>query len=100
MHGLKDVRTARLILDGWLLYYNFMRKHETLGKTPAEASGIKFPYKNWQEVVSDKKSVTPSQTSVTSRVIIPEFEPASIPIRKTVKYHRVKKTQYKSNIEK
>lgn len=30
MRGLKEVRTARLILDGWLLHYNFIRKHETL----------------------------------------------------------------------
>ncbi len=52
MRGLKSVKTARLLLDGWLVHYNFFRPHEALkGKTPAEKAGIEFPYKNWLDVV-------------------------------------------------
>ena len=52
MRGMKTLPSARVLLDGWLVYYNFFRPHEGLGgKTPAEASGIKFPYKNWLDVV-------------------------------------------------
>lgn len=88
MRGLKDVRTTRLILDGWLVHYNFIRNHESLGKTPAEASGIKFPHKNWQDIVADKHIVTPSQVNATSMTFIPEFKPSvsesiSVPVRKT-----------------
>jgi len=52
LRGLKKRETAKLILDGWLVHYNFFRPHESLGnKTPAEKAGVKFPYKNWLDVV-------------------------------------------------
>jgi transposase InsO family protein len=70
MRGLKDAKSARLILDGWLLHYNFLRKHETLGKTPAEAAGVRYPYHNWQDIVAGQKVITPRQTSATSTIPI------------------------------
>ena len=55
MRGLHTVESARLFLDGWLVHYNFFRPHESLGdKTPAEAAKMKFPYKNWLDVVKSQ----------------------------------------------
>ena len=52
MRGLKKRETATLIMNGWLVHYNFFRPHEGIGNiTPAEKAGIKFPYKNWLDVV-------------------------------------------------
>jgi transposase-like protein len=52
MRGLKSRESADLILDGWLVHYNFFRPHETLGdSTPAQKAGLKFEYKNWLDVV-------------------------------------------------
>ena len=52
MKGLKTRKSARLILDGWLVFYNYLRPHEGLGgKTPAEKAQVKFPYKNWLDIV-------------------------------------------------
>lgn len=52
MKGLKTRKSARLILDGWLVFYNYLRPHEGLGgKTPAEVAGIKFPFENWLDIV-------------------------------------------------
>ncbi len=52
MRGLKTRKSAQLITDGWLVHYNFFRPHGALGdKTPAEKAGIKFPFRNWLEVV-------------------------------------------------
>lgn len=52
MRGLKKRATAKLITDGWLVHYNFFRPHEALGdKTPAQKAGIRFPFKNWLDVV-------------------------------------------------
>ncbi len=57
MRGLKKLKTAKLLLNGWLVHYNFLRPHEALGdKTPAEKAGIKFPFKDWMGVVRGKES--------------------------------------------
>jgi len=56
MRGLKTRKTSKLITDGWLVHYNFFRPHEALGdKTPAQKAGIRFPFKNWLEVVRGGK---------------------------------------------
>lgn len=56
VRGLKRRDTARLIMDGWLVHYNFFRPHEALGdKTPAQKAGIKFPFRNWLDVVGGTK---------------------------------------------
>jgi len=57
MRGLKEIETAKLFTDGWLVHYNFFRPHETLGKTPAEAAGITFAFKNWLGVVNQPRIV-------------------------------------------
>lgn len=52
MRGFKNTKSARLILNGWLVHYNFFKPHEGLkGKTPAEKAGIKFPHKSWTDIV-------------------------------------------------
>ena len=52
MRGMKKRETAKLITDGWLVHYNFFRPHEALGnKTPAQKAGIRFPFRNWVDVV-------------------------------------------------
>jgi transposase-like protein len=52
MRGLHNKQTATLIMDGWLIHYNFFRPHESLNnKTPAEVAKADFPYKNWRDVI-------------------------------------------------
>jgi hypothetical protein len=51
MRGLKNFETAIDFTDGWLVYYNYLRPHESLeDKTPAEVAGIAYPYKNWSDI--------------------------------------------------
>ena len=55
MRGLQNIRTGRLILDGFFVHYNFFRFHESLNdKTPSEVAGIKFPFKDWLDVVKSQ----------------------------------------------
>ena len=42
MRGLKGEQTTRTLLKGWVAHYNYVRKHQSLGKTPAQASGIEL----------------------------------------------------------
>ena len=51
-----------------------MRPHEALkNRTTAEIAEIKFPYRNWQDIVAKKQLITPRQTSATSAIRISEF---------------------------
>jgi hypothetical protein len=57
MRGLKNIESAHDFIDGFLAFYNYIRPHTSLDdKTPAEAAGIKYPYKNWIDVVRHKPS--------------------------------------------
>ena len=74
MRGLKDIETAKLFTQGWLLYYNYLRPHESLrGRTPSQVAGVKYPYRNWQDIVAGKRIDTVSQANATSMTQIPEL---------------------------
>ncbi len=72
MRGLKDMQTARLFTDGWLVYYNYLRPHEALNdRTPAQAAGVRYPYRNWHDIVASGQVSTVSQSSVVSAPRVP-----------------------------
>jgi putative transposase len=51
MRGLHTIKSARQYMAGWLVHYNFFRPHMALKeRTPAQAAGIKFPFRNWKEI--------------------------------------------------
>ncbi len=59
MRGLKRKRTP--ILQGYQLYHNFIREHDALGKTPAEACGIKVEGNNkWLTLIQNASQQTKS----------------------------------------
>ena len=90
MRGLKDIESARLITEGWLLHYNYIRPHEALkGKTPAEAAGAKYPYRSWQEVVAKREVITPAKVSTTSTIMIPELAPRPVRIMAGKRFGRL-----------
>jgi len=62
IRGFKNMDTAKLLTDAWLVHYNFFKEHEALGNTPpAQKMGIPIPFKNWAEVVSGTRTLTPRQ---------------------------------------
>ena len=46
MRGMQTRETAQKTIEAMRIHYNFCREHSTLGKTPAEASGIKIEGEN------------------------------------------------------
>lgn len=51
MRDLKNIETAHDFIAGFLAYYNYLRPHESLNKTPAQEAGIIYPYRNWDDVI-------------------------------------------------
>jgi transposase-like protein len=53
MRGFKSVRTGQTILDGWKIYYNFIRPNMNLyGKTPAEVAGlVRLKENKWLDLI-------------------------------------------------
>ena len=58
MRGMQNHETARLVTQGWLFHYNFMRPHEGLGgrRTPAQAAGLRTQFTTWTDVVMLERS--------------------------------------------
>lgn len=50
--GLKGENTVRTLLEGWVVHYNYVRKHQTLKMTPAQASGLDIE-NDWHSLVKD-----------------------------------------------
>jgi transposase-like protein len=74
MKGLKTLETAIQFVAAFLVHYNYFRGNEALnGKTPAQEAGVKFPYKDWAEVIRQPVSKQVEiQTHLTSKVHIPK----------------------------
>jgi hypothetical protein len=67
IRGFKNMRTAELLTDAWLVHYNFFKEHETLGNIPpAQKMGIPTPLKNWAEVVNQAKVAIPTKPQFVS----------------------------------
>lgn len=50
--GLKDEETVRTLLKDWVVHYNYVRKHQTLKMTPAQASGLNVE-PDWNVLVKE-----------------------------------------------
>ncbi|MCJ7630815.1 IS6 family transposase [Candidatus Bathyarchaeota archaeon] len=50
--GLKGEETVRTLLEGWVVHYNYVRKHQTIKMTPAQASGI-IVKNDWNVLVKE-----------------------------------------------
>ena len=60
-----DVETLIQFTDGWLVYYNYFKPHESLeGKTPAEAAHVKYDIHNWADLA--RLPVAKNQSPKTS----------------------------------
>lgn len=84
MRGLKSPETARLLLNGFLINYNYFRPHETLSTakptTPAQKAGINLPYDSWGSLIRHSQE---AKTRIFTKPVIPELKP--IPLTKTQK---------------
>jgi transposase-like protein len=54
MRGLKNDERAKTLLDGYVINYNFCRKHQSTNMTPAEAAGINV--KGWKQLIESAQA--------------------------------------------
>jgi len=59
VRGFKNMDTARLFTQAWLVHYNFFKEHSTLGDVPPAVKMGATPIKDWSEVISHTKVAIP-----------------------------------------
>ncbi len=52
MRGLKGFESTNAILEGYTVHYNFVREHQSIGKTPAQAARTNAP-DNWKGLIEE-----------------------------------------------
>jgi putative transposase len=57
VRGFKNMDTARLLTQAWLVHYNFFKEHTSLGNVPPAVRIGTTPIKDWAEVVSETKAL-------------------------------------------
>ena len=76
VRGFKNMDTARLLTQAWLVHYNFFKEHETLGNIPPAVKMGATPIKDWAEVVSQTKTISPIKPrAVLATMIKPTLKP-------------------------
>ncbi|MFC1870406.1 IS6 family transposase [Chloroflexota bacterium] len=56
VRGFANMDTARLLTDGWLVFYNFMKEHTTLNDIPPAQKMGEVPFKNWVDIVETART--------------------------------------------
>ncbi len=73
MRGMKKYDTAKLIMEGFRLHYNYFRPHESLAtkqsnyRTPSEAAHIELPYDTWLGMI---RSQQPEQRFIETPIVV------------------------------
>lgn len=70
MRGLKNDARATSLLNGYIINYNFCRKHQSINMTPAEAAGLRI--KGWKQLIETAqihKTVGNSQENKNNEIM-------------------------------
>jgi transposase-like protein len=59
LHNLKSFESVSTTLKRFAIHYNYFKSYHSLGgKTPAQSSGIIYPYKSWADIIRQPLSGT------------------------------------------
>jgi putative transposase len=79
MRGLKQYDTAKLIMEGFRIHYNYFRPHEYLSTskdnyvTPAEKANVQIPYDTWLGLITSNQPETTASPFFARQVEIPDI---------------------------
>jgi putative transposase len=66
MRGLKNMKRSKTLLNGYVINYNYCRKHQSIKKTPAQAAGIEV--KGWKQLI-ERATMSRTQQEIEARQI-------------------------------
>ncbi|MFC2032315.1 transposase [Chloroflexota bacterium] len=73
MRGLRTPETAKRFLDGWMMYYDYMKPHEALdSRTPSEAAKCGSSFRDWIDVTRIVKPEVRVLVTTAKVEVIPE----------------------------
>jgi hypothetical protein len=75
VRGFKNMDTARLLTQAWLVHYNFFKEHTTLGNIPPAVKMGATPIKDWGEVVGGTKTLPPIKPAMLVTMTKPILKP-------------------------
>lgn len=96
VRGFKNMDTARLLTQAWLVHCNFFKEHTTLGDVPPAVRMGATPMKDWSEVVSGTKTLPPIKPPllITLTKPVPKHTPTpKYPKRRPVELRQKAYTQ-------
>ena len=53
LRALKRRKSGQIYIDGLTINYNYFRKHQALGMTPAQFAGAATPFRSWVDVAQE-----------------------------------------------
>lgn len=56
VRGFKNMDTAMLLTDAWLVHYNFLKEHTSLGDVPPAQKMGEVPFKDWVDIVDTART--------------------------------------------
>jgi transposase-like protein len=93
VRGFKNMETARLLTQAWLVHYNFFKEHTTLGDIPPAVKMGTTPIKDWAEVISQTKTLPPIKPIPLLAMMAKPVSKTRHPKRRPVELRRKTYTQ-------
>ena len=74
MRGFKTTKTAKNILDGYVVNYNYVREHQSIKTTPAQKAGIQIT-NGWSELIEKAtKEEATTESKAELEAVAPTIE--------------------------
>jgi len=80
MRALRNRDSLERFADGWLIDYNYLRDHGTLGKPPAEKAKLDYPFRNWVDLT---RMVPPHVQVLRTPAKVSIVRPSQLATKKT-----------------
>ena len=75
MRGMDALESGQRYLDGWTLYYNLFREHESLGGQPPARKAMRdAPYDEWADVVRGGRVIRVEKPETKTVLVRPTVE--------------------------